>query len=119
MRLSQSTRNGMEPPNFCGHAVLNAGNYYFHVDGRYEFPWYLTEPGYRRYLKTCEKRELRRIRVVLPNPEGAQRKLEELSAQRWRWMVLPHNCASYVEEVFQAGGSKTSSLSNCPVARWA
>jgi hypothetical protein len=104
--------------NLCGHAVVNAGGYYFHIDGLNDFPWYMSELGYQRYLKENEKRELRRLRVNLPKPDGAQRKLEQLSAQRWRWMILPHNCASYVEEIFEAGGSKVSILSNCPVVRW-
>jgi hypothetical protein len=105
-------------PNFCGHAVVNAGSYYFHIDGLNDYPWYMSEPGYRRYLKENGKKELLRRSVMLPRPEGAQRKLEELSAQRWRWLVLPHNCASYVEEIFQAGGSTVSNVANCPVARW-
>jgi hypothetical protein len=105
-------------PNFCGHAVVNAGNYYFHIDGPYDYPWYMNEPGFRRYLKENGKTELRRVRVPLPNPLGAQRKLEDLSARKWLWAVLPHNCASYVEEFFSAGGSKVSSLANCPVLQW-
>ena len=105
-------------PNFCGHAVVNAGAYYFHIDGLHDFPWYMTEPGYRRYLKETGKRELRRTRVPLSNPDGAQQKLDELAVKRWRWMVLPNNCASYVEEILKAGGSKRSNLLNCPVVRW-
>jgi hypothetical protein len=105
-------------PNLCGHAVVNAGNYYFHIDGLNDFPWYMNEPGYRRYLKENEKKEIHRQRVPLSRPDAAQRKLEELSAQRWRWLVLPHNCASYVEEIFRSGGSTVSNLANCPVTRW-
>lgn len=105
-------------PNFCGHAIVNAGEYYFHVDGLNGYPWYMDSQGYRRYLKENDKRELQRTRVPLPNPKGAQRKLEELSVKRWRWLVLPHNCASYVEEIFRAGGSKFSNLLNCPTTRW-
>jgi hypothetical protein len=54
--------------------------------------------------------------VRITDPKWAQRKLEELSAARWRWMVLPHNCASYVEEILTAGGAKDAGIaSNCPV----
>lgn len=105
-------------PNYCGHAIVNAGSYYFHIDGPYDYPWYLTELGYGRYLQENAKRELRRVRVQLTSPLAAQEKLEELSARKWLWRVLPHNCASYVEEIFKAGGSKVSSLANCPVLKW-
>jgi hypothetical protein len=105
-------------PNFCGHAILNAGEYYFHVDGLNNFPLYMNSAGHRRYLKENEKRELRRTYVPLSNPQGAQRKLEALSAKRWQWLVLPHNCASYIEEIFEAGGSRLHNLLNCPVTQW-
>lgn len=105
-------------PNFCGHTLIKAGFYYFHVDGLNVRPYYMDEAGYRRYLKENDKRELQRKWVPLSNPEGAQRKLEELSAKNWRWLVLPNNCASYVEEIFKAGGSRFNNLLNCPVTRW-
>lgn len=105
-------------PNFCGHAIVNAGSYYFHIDGPYDYPWYFDHSGYSRYLKENAKRELQRKNVPLSNPAGAQAKLENLSARRWLWAVLPHNCASYVEEIFKAGGSRVSSLANCPVLKW-
>ena len=105
-------------PNFCGHAVVNAGPFYFHIDGPNDFPRYFSQAEYHRYLRENEKREIRRVRVPLPNPEGAQRKLEELSARRWKWMVLPNNCATYVEEIFRAGGSSFSSTLNCPIGGW-
>jgi hypothetical protein len=104
-------------PNLCGHALINAGIVYFHVDGINDYPWFMPEVGYRRYLKENGKREVFRRKVQLTNPLGAQQKLEELSVRRWRWMIVPHNCASYVEEIFAAGGSEDSIVSNCPV-RW-
>jgi hypothetical protein len=102
-------------PNLCGHAIINAGLFYFHVDGINDYPHYMPEVGYRRYLRENGKHELLRRHVPLKNPAGAQQKLEELSARRWRWMIIPHNCASYVEEIFAAGGSDESILTNCPV----
>ena len=104
-------------PNVCGHAVLNAGAYYFHVDGLNGRPWYMPESGYLTYLKENQKKELFRRKVPLPNPIGAQQKLEELSARNWRWLGIPNNCVAYLEEIFKAGGSNESLTSNCPV-RW-
>jgi hypothetical protein len=105
-------------PNPCGHALARAGNYYFHIDGAREYPWYMAHAGYLRYLKENEKTELRRMQVRLAKPEAAQRKLEELSAKRWTWLLLPNNCASFVEEIFAAGGSNVSTWTNCPAMSW-
>jgi hypothetical protein len=77
----------------------------------------MSEIGYRGYLAEAAKQELFRREVHLPDPEGAQRKLEELSARRWLWLGIPNNCVSYVEELFRAGGANEAILSNCPV-RW-
>ena len=41
-------------------------------------------------------------------------KLEQLAAAKWFWGVLPHNCASFVEEVVRAGGSSAGLYFNCP-----
>jgi hypothetical protein len=98
----------------CGHMILRAGSFYFHVAGGYRWPRYMTEIGYRRYLKETGKTELRRTVVKVPNPMGAHRKLEELLADNWFWGVLPHNCANFCEQVLQAGGSKAGLYSNCP-----
>jgi hypothetical protein len=72
------------------------------------------EYAYRRYLREHQKRELRRTFVSVPNPERAHQKLEELLAKKWSWFVLPNNCASFVEDVVQAGGSKAGLYMNCP-----
>lgn len=101
--------------NICGHALFKAGSYYFHILGQSERPWYMNEEGYRRYKTECGKNELFRRKVVMPDPVGAQRKLEELSLKPWIWLVVPNNCVSYVEEIFRAGGARVSSFSNCPV----
>ena len=105
-------------PNRCGHALIKAGIYYFHINGRNNRPYYMGEAGYRRYLKENGKTELQRKRVSLPNPEGAQRKLEELSAKPWGFRLFSHNCVNYVEEIFRAGGSRFNNLLNCPVSEW-
>lgn len=104
-------------PNVCGHALLRAGNYYFHIAGPFNRPYFMVGAGYRQYLKESGKEELFRRSVFLPDIEGAQRKLEELSVKNWLWLGIPNNCVSYVEEIFKAGGANDSLLSNCPV-RW-
>lgn len=104
-------------PNVCGHALLRAGNHYFHIAGPFNKPYFMTGNSYHRYLKESTKEELFQRRVFLPNAEGAQRKLEELSIKNWLWLGVPNNCVSYVEEIFKAGGANESLLSNCPV-RW-
>jgi len=104
-------------PNVCGHLILNTGGKggdYFHVAGVRTFPRHMTEPGYQRYLKENHKRELKRFKVAIPNGLAAMLKLDELLAATWTWGVLPHNCASFVEEVVQAGGSSAGLYSNCP-----
>ncbi|WP_157271036.1 hypothetical protein [Azohydromonas aeria] len=106
-------------PNLCGHAMVNAGRFYFHVDGLNDYPWFMNAQGYKRYLHENGKREIYRRWVQIPDPDAAQAKLEEYSIRRWRWLVLPNNCASFVEEVFKAGGSDVGSWTNCPRARWA
>lgn len=106
-----------DPGNFCGHALLHVGNgWYFHVAGFYKPPKFMHESGYQRYLKETGKREIRRWAIKLPNPQGAHQKLHELTRKPWLWLVLPSNCASFVEEVLQAGGSKAGMYLNCPSA---
>lgn len=101
--------------NFCGHTLLyTGGGWYFHVAAVHGVPRFMREDGYQRYLKENGKHEIRRWAVKIPNPAGAYRKLEELLAKQWLWLLLPHNCASFVEEVVQAGGSKAGMYFNCP-----
>lgn len=101
--------------NLCGHALLHVGDsWYFHVAGKNDLPKFMQESGYKRYLKENGKREIRRWIIKLTKPEGAHKKLEELLAKKWRWLVLPNNCASFVEEIVQAGGSTAGQIFNCP-----
>lgn len=101
--------------NVCGHALMKAGSYYFHILGWVERPWYMNDEGYDRYKREGAKRELFRRKVTMPNPQGAQRKLEELSLKPWVWLGVPNNCVSYVEEIFKAGGINDFSFINCPI----
>lgn len=111
-------------PNVCGHLLVYAGGgggTYFHVAGASAsnlltaYPHYMSEAGYRRYLKENKKTELRRVRVKLSNPAGAGLYIEELMSKKWTWGVLPNNCVAFVEEVLDAGGGDWGgSVTNCP-----
>ncbi|MEZ5429413.1 MAG: hypothetical protein R2747_24400 [Pyrinomonadaceae bacterium] len=105
-------------PNVCGHLLIKIGSgsntYYFHVAEFHGPPRYMTEAGYRRYLREAGKTEIRRVPLSLPDPHSAELYLEELSANNWTWLVLPNNCVAFVEEVIHAGGGTWSSYSNCP-----
>ena len=78
------------------------------------YPRYMTEKGFRKYLDTNGKREISRTFVPVPHPEKAYAKAEELLSRSWSWWAIPHNCASFVEEVLQAGGTNAGLYSNCP-----
>lgn len=105
--------------NACGHTLLHIGgswSWYVHIAGFYKVPKFMHESGYLRYLKESGKREIRRWPIKLSNPDGAHKKLHELIEKPWLWGVVAHNCASFVEEVMQAGGSKAGVYLNCPIA---
>ena len=106
--------------NPCGHVLLNAGGcggWYFHVDELHGFPRGLHGEGYRRYLDDNGKRERSRVPVPLPAPARAMARLEQILSRQWTWLVLPHNCAAFVEEILRAGGSAAHLWSNCPTAQ--
>lgn len=103
--------------NPCGHMILNtggAGGWYFHIAEVRGRPRFMNEEGYRRYLKENDKRELSRTHVAIPKPDAANAKLEDLLIKQWTWFLLPNNCASFLEDVVQAGGSKAGLYTNCP-----
>lgn len=103
--------------NFCGHSLLHTGGgWYFHTAGGNTVPRFMSEGGYQRYLRESRKREIRRWPIKLPDPHGAHRKMEELLARKWLWLILPQNCVSFIEEVVRAGGSKAGQYFNCPAA---
>jgi len=113
-------------PNVCGHLLLyvpKGGGYYFHVIGDPDgkgvskvrgYPRYMTDAGFKVYLKENRKRELRRRALNLPNPDGAYFYVESIMAEKWTWGVLPNNCVAFVESVIEAGGGEWGSYSNCP-----
>jgi hypothetical protein len=105
-------------PNFCGHLILKVGldanETYLHVAGVRTQPRQMDAAGYRRYLKETGKREIKRFRVPITKPDDAMRRLEILLSKKWLWGVLPHNCASFVEDIVEAGGSSAGLYLNCP-----
>ena len=103
--------------NPCGHLLLNLGGSvgtYFHVAGIITKPRLMTQTGYERYLRENKKSELKRFKINISHSDKAMMKLEELMSKTWLWGVLPHNCASFVEEIVKAGGSAAGLYSNCP-----
>lgn len=112
-------------PNPCGHALLYvprqsnlgaSGGYYFQVAEVYGNPRMMTSEGYQRYLKENKKKELKRYAVSVSKPSNSEAKLRELVGKKWVWVVLPNNCAAFVEDVVRAGGSSAGLWSNCPKA---
>ena len=104
-------------PNPCGHLILNVGGSvgtYFHVAGVIKKPRLMTRSGYERYLLENNKAEIKRFKIHISNPGKAMQKLDELMSKTWLWGVLPHNCASFVEEIVHAGGSGAGLYTNCP-----
>jgi hypothetical protein len=110
-------------PNFCGHALLfvqtpysisSSDGYCFQVAGVSTFPRIMDLDGYARYLKESKKAEITRYVVTIPDPESAVRRLEDVMLKQWRWLVLPHNCAAFVEDIVSAGGSSAGLYFNCP-----
>jgi hypothetical protein len=74
----------------------------------------MREKDYHWYLRENNKYEIRRLDAAIKNPSGAYRHLVELMNSKWCWKVLPDNCASFVEEIVQAGGGKLDVAWNCP-----
>ncbi|MEI7895843.1 MAG: hypothetical protein WCJ26_02310 [bacterium] len=110
-------------PNPCGHALLfvpsvyaisSSDGSYFQVAGLNDFPRIMSETGYLRYLRETEKEEITRYEVRIPNPDGAVKRLVEVMLKQWRWMILPHNCAAFVEDIVRGGGGSAGLYSNCP-----
>ena len=88
--------------NPYGHVLLNTGGvggHYFHVASVRGFPKCLDEAGFQSYLSASQKQIVRRIKVPLPDPDNAYRRLQILMGQKWTWFVLEANCARFVEEV--------------------
>ena len=93
--------------NPYGHMLLNTGGpggIYFQVAGIVSQPRFMNEQQFQRYLKENAKTIVTVIPIYIPQPEKAQRKLEELLSQKWTWGGIVHNCETLVEEIIVAGG---------------
>lgn len=98
-----------DPPNTWGHMLLNTGGpggTYFQVAGLHAQPRYMGEAQYQQYLRETKKKEIRRFPVRIPNPDAAQRKMEDLLSKPWSWWAVVHNCESFAEEIIVAGGGR-------------
>jgi hypothetical protein len=96
-----------DKPNTWGHMLLNTGGIggvYFQVAGVRKCPRYMSEAGYRVYLRETKKTELRRFRVYIPEPAKSQLKLEQELSRPWLWGMVLHNCETLVEDIIVAGG---------------
>jgi hypothetical protein len=105
--------------NPCGHTLINFGGtkgFYAHVDGWIKKPWYMTHFDCQRYMRENEKTELWRQRLNVPQPERAFAKLEQLLSLEWHWGGVVNNCATFVEEIVNAGGANFHIKGNCPTS---
>lgn len=75
---------------------------------------YMTLSQFGYYIESNGKTELFRNRRVLTNKNEARSKLRELLTDKWLWLVIPNNCADFVEEVIGAGENDFGLISNCP-----
>ncbi|MFO1351833.1 MAG: hypothetical protein U1F68_14635 [Gammaproteobacteria bacterium] len=100
-----------------GHALLWVGGFYFHADQAwYAYPKWMDEDMYQAYLRVNNKKEIwREIAKGVTDPAKARAKLRELINDLYFWGGMAHNCVHFVEEVFQAGGSKAGLHWNLPL----
>lgn len=106
--------------NTCGHVLLHVGGglgHYFHFDGSmFDYPKYIKgDSEYRTYLTMNGKKELLRKSVDLPRKDAAQQRLCTLMHQKWLTLIVAHNCASFVQQVIEAGGNYWAFPQHCPV----
>lgn len=100
-----------------GHLLLfvdSGRGYYLQVAGAYGYPRYMNAGGYQKSLRESGKKEFRRLRVDVPDSNGANRYAEELLSKKWKWLMVPNNCVAFCEEVIKAGGGSWSSVRNLP-----
>lgn len=101
-------------PNLCGHMLLQIDDWYFHVSAVYSYPRFLHADDFPRYLTENGKTEIFRVQRQLLNPHAARNKLATLLRAKWLWLIIPNNCADFVEEIIAAGENDLAILSNCP-----
>ena len=86
----------------CGHMLLKTrGGWYFHVTELLGYPDVLSKEDYRAYLREEHKKELYDIKVNLPRPDAANRRLHELLNRIWIYRAIHNNCTDFVKEVLR------------------
>ncbi len=104
-------------PNIFGHVLLCGGDDYFHVAGPGGTSVLtLSSLGYRVYLSNSGKQELTRHVLAIPNPLGAQQRLEyRIANPSWDYHRLTHNCSHFVRDILHAGGVSDAWFSRFPI----
>lgn len=72
--------------NPYGHMLLNTGGpggSYFQVSDLYGDPRFMNEAQFQRYLKENKKIIVTVLPIVIPSPQKAQLKLEQLLSRKW------------------------------------
>lgn len=106
--------------NGCGHMLLNVGGrygYYVHIAGTRAYPKLLEWHQYGTYLSGNRKKELFRQTVYVPFADTMMTFIEKSMSELWQWLGPIHNCATFVEKAFYAGGVPMHTLANCPILK--
>jgi hypothetical protein len=56
-------------PNVCGHVIIRAGSYYFHIDGIWEYPWSMDETGFKKNCRPNTGFGASRTTIAPPLPK--------------------------------------------------
>lgn len=72
---------------------------------------------YLEYLSANSKQEVYRVEVPFTNPAGLKDYISKITSEKWRWLGIPNNCYSFVEEVLDSAGAIGSyhKTFNCPL----
>lgn len=106
--------------NPCGHVLLSIGGGFGHyfqysTNDVYGYATYIDSEGsYQRYLRENKKTELKRKHLTIPNPQKAEERLKGLMNNKWLYLLVAHNCVTFVIEVVQAGGNFWEFPVACP-----
>jgi hypothetical protein len=104
-------------PNLFGHALFRLGRRvgYMHVDQLYDYPSYIPYYDFDFYLKSNGKSLIYHDPIRIPNAPGALTRLQQLRMSKWVWLVVPHNCVRFCEQIIRAGGGSWFSTTNLPI----
>ncbi len=98
----------------CGHTLLQIDGFYFHISGVYDYPKFMNKIQFARYLRENDKTILFTTRRYFKNKKAALKKLKNLLKEKWSWLVIPHNCMSFAEDIVAAGEDDMALITNCP-----